>query len=302
MDKKTYSNKNETVYIQGGAVIDGWFWAEDAENIKFSGRGIMDGKKMEYLKYVPRDQGRKRFLEFENCKNIELDGFIIHRNPIWGIVPIGCENVKINNVKIISWGYGNDGIDIVSTRKVKISNCFVLSGNDCIAIKVIEGVDNVGDVDVTNSVFWNSQVGSGALEIGFGTRCEKMTGINFRNCDIIHVLGYAAAISIHNYYWASVENVTYEDIRMEDLRGSLVDLTINYTEKSHRRGYIKNIIFKDIKEVDGLFPSSVIQGFDKKHIVKNIRFENLTIHDQKIHNAFEGNIYIKNAKNINFKP
>jgi len=45
---------------------------------------------------------------------------------------------------------------------------------------------NVRDVLVRDSVFWNAEAGN-ALEIGFELRAEEVSGITWRNCDVIHV-------------------------------------------------------------------------------------------------------------------
>ena len=54
---------------------------------------------------------------------------------MWSIHPTNCEDVQIRGLNIRSTGGNGDGIDIDSCRRVRIENCDIASGDDCIAIK-----------------------------------------------------------------------------------------------------------------------------------------------------------------------
>lgn len=66
------------------------------------------------------------------------------------------------------------------------------------------------------------------------------------------------------------------------------------------RGHIKNIYFKNIQIVDGLFPFSIFCGFDDEHSVENVTIDGLYVHGKRITNAEDGKFYIENAKGIRF--
>jgi len=102
-----------------------------------------------------------------------------------------------------------------------------------------------------------------------------------------------------------VRNVTYENIRVEDIQeGRLVDLRVvndpKYNTQSGRS--IENIYFKDITyNGSGLRPSQII-GHNENRNVNNVTFENVKINGKKIMSAQEGDIIIgKHAKNVKFK-
>lgn len=322
----------ETVYIEGGAIVYGMISAENMSNIKISGRGILEGSCNTEL----RKTRKKRFIELKDCNDIFIEGIILVNSPTWQVVPINCENVSIRNIKIISNNGGDDGMDIVRSRKVTIDKCFVHTKDDCIAVKSAwDYPGHIGNegILVTNSVFWNTEWGN-ALEIGFELRADTMKNIVFRNCDVIHC-DDGAVFSIHNGDRSVVTNVLFEDIRVEDARQKLFDLAIFFSQysmdaprdqnerklryqngpwdgllhlpaelkKTHAqyRGQIKNIVFKDIQVVDGIFPFSVFCGFDENHLVENVLIENLTVHGRKIRNADEAKLTLEYAKNITFK-
>jgi len=333
-------NEGEVVYIAGGAVVEGAILANNANNIRVCGRGILDGTKMRDL----MGSRRMRFVQFSDCNNVEVEGIILSNSKTWQIMPANCNNVTIRNVKIVSDNGSDDGIDIVSTRNVTIQNCFVHTKDDCVVIKAFPGGPrypgrdantpgpDVNNVLVKDSVFWNSAWGN-ALEIGFELRASAVNNVTFKNCDIIHVED-GATFSIHNGDFATVSNIRFEDIRVEDSTQKLFDFAIflsQYSgdrprdpnlrqtrylhgawdgvwsvndeqrkEHSEKRGHIKNVYCKNISVVDGRTPFSIIYGFDDKHQVENVTFENLTIHGKTIKNAEDGQFWIENAKSIKF--
>jgi hypothetical protein len=334
-------NEGEVVYIAGGAVVEGAILANNANNIRVCGRGILDGTRMNEF----RRGRRMRFVQLSDCNNIEVEGIILSNSKTWQIMPFNCNGVTIRNVKIVSDSGSDDGIDIVSSRNVAVEKCFVHTKDDCVVIKAFGGGPNypgkdqrtagadVNNVVVRDCVFWNAAWGN-ALEIGFELRANSVSNVTFKNCDIIHVED-GATFSIHNGDLATVSNIRFEDIRVEDSAQKLFDFAIflsQYSadrpedpnlrqahylhgawdgvlsvnaeqrkEHSQYRGQIKDIYCGNIAVVDGRAPFSVIYGFDDKHRVENVMFENLTIYGRKIRSTDEGNFWIENALNVTFR-
>ena len=89
-------------------------------------------------------------------------------------------------------------------------------------------------------MFWNAEWGN-ALEIGFELLTPHVRNIVWRDCDIIRV-ETGAVFSIHNGDSAAVEDVRFENIRVEDARDKLVDFRVGLSiysqdcpERYHRR-------------------------------------------------------------------
>ena len=173
-----------------------------------------------------------------------------------------------------------------------------------------------------------------ALEIGFELRCQTVNSITFRHCDLFHV-DRGAALSIHNGDEATVENIVYDDIRVEDAPHKLIDLAVFWSqystdrpatqaertwqymhgvwdgvlrvpagqEAAHaaNRGRIRNVTFRNVAVTDGQFPYSVLHGYDAQHNVANIRFQNLTIHGRPIRSATAGHFSVENTAGIRWK-
>ncbi len=322
------------LYIEGGAYLKGSVRAKGAKNIRISGRGMIDGGQL------PQNT---RMVLLDHVDGASLEGIVLIDSRTWTVEPLFCQNLTIDNLKIVNWHTGSDGIDLVGTSHVTIKNCFVRANDDCIVIKTWAGDDlypkrkeagpDVDDITVTNSVFWNMPWGN-ALEIGFELRCKTIQNITFRNCDIIHV-ERGAAMSIHNGDFATVRNIRFDDIRIEDARHKLIDLAVFYSQYSvdrptdnadrakrykngvwdgvlwvypgeeatyaTHRGRIENIVFKDIRVVDGPVPFSVLAGFDGQHLVENVVIDRLVILGKKVTNAPMGKFSLEHTKGIKFR-
>lgn len=299
---------NDIVYIEEGAVVKGMISAENCRNISVLGRGILDGS---FLLRNNDRECRKRMIQFVNCENVLIEGITIFNGNNWHVVPIACRNVCIKNINIIAWEGTGDGIDVVGSEYVDISNCFIRTNDDCIAIKAVDyfheaGHKNVNNVVAEKCVLWNAEWGN-ALEIGYETRCDIISNIIFRDCDIIRCEfeGYQSGgtLTIHNGDRAHVSNVLCEDIRIEDSREKLIDIKILHSQysKDIARGQVSNITFKNISIVDGSFPVSIIRGFDAEHMIKDIVIENLRVNGTKITSATDAKMVIELSKNITFK-
>jgi polygalacturonase len=298
-----YLESGQTLYIDEDAVVYGSILAENADNISIKGRGVLNGSK--YPRYP---KSNETMISLINCNNVVIEGITVADGANWHVVPQGCSSIEMKNVNVVSFTNCGDGIDVTYSKDVTIDNCFIRSKDDCIAIKAHSyknGSGNVENVKITNSVFWNGEWGN-ALEIGYETTCESISNIVFKNCDVIHseFEGYESGgtFTIHNGDRAIVSNVLYEDIRVEDSQEKLIDIKILCSQYSRdeERGQVNNIRFKNIKIVDGLFPVSIIRGYDGNHLINDILIEDLYFRDKKITSTNEAKMVVEISKGVRF--
>ena len=233
---------NQTLLIDEGAVVYACIRAIDAENIKILGRGILDNSRnrerilfdanSENNSEAIRNAVRKHTIQLEYCTNAEIDGITIRDSLVYNIRPIGCEDLRIKNVKIIGcWRYNSDGIDMHNCKNVHISDCFLRTFDDSICVKGFDcyysgdvevavraamyrngkAYDVFKNVVVENCVIWNDW--GKCLEIGAETRAEEICNITFRNCDLIHLTG--PALDCMNVDYADVHDIAFSDINIE---------------------------------------------------------------------------------------
>ncbi len=113
---------------------------EGLKNIAVTGRGIIDGRgemwwKLHRTKTL--DAPRPRLISFANSTNVLIEGLTLTNSPAWTINPVRCENVTVDKVTISNPpdSPNTDGINPDACRDVRIANCRIDVGDDCITIK-----------------------------------------------------------------------------------------------------------------------------------------------------------------------
>ena len=165
---------------------------EDLENVTITGRGVLNGqgqpwrdaqrqtnaarraaglheREPENPPGSPLKWPRPRMINLYRSKNILISGISILDSPSWNVHPVLCENITMDGLTIVSPkdSLNTDGIDPESCRQVRISNCYISTGDDCIILKsgykYEEGKTLVPtqDVTITNCVFGFGQCGVG---------------------------------------------------------------------------------------------------------------------------------------------
>ena len=110
------------------------------KNITITGRGTLDGQGAFWWKSFREKtlaHPRPRLIGFADCQNVLIEGVTLTNSPAWTINPVRCENVNVRGVTIINPpdSPNTDGINPDSCRLVRISDCYVSVGDDCITIK-----------------------------------------------------------------------------------------------------------------------------------------------------------------------
>jgi hypothetical protein len=300
---------NQTLYIEGGAVVKGCLHTIGTQNVTVRGRGVFDGS------YYQRGRDSRRSILFEHCTNVRVQDIIMIEPSVWMLVLHGCRDVHVSNLKEIGEVIGSDGIDIVSSSDVLVEGCFLRNNDDCVVIKAFDSRhspasaiknNDVENVQVRDCVFINDR-GGNAIEIGYELRAEQVRGITFRNCDILSVHGHGAAFSIHNGDRAIVNDVLFEDIRVEHYYDKLVDFRVLHSQwnRDERRGQIRDITLRNIKAMPAIYnegyTTSLIGGYDAEHTVEGVVFENFYLGDKKINNPDELDLYLKHATGVDFR-
>src|SRR3984957_4905458 len=150
---------------------------EDLENIAITGRGTIDGggrmwwdlfndKKLSHV--------RPRLIRVVNCRNVLIDGITLTNSGFWTLNPVACDNVTISRVTVKNPADSpnTDGINPDSCSNVRISDCYIDVGDDCVTIK--SGSEEDGRISPPpseNTTITNCNMlhGHGAVVIGSET-------------------------------------------------------------------------------------------------------------------------------------
>lgn len=320
---------NQTVFVDYGAIVYTCIDAENAENIKILGRGMLDNSRnKEKILFDLEKSGdgnvdvgnslRLNTIRFTNCRNIVVDGITIRDSLVYNVTTFGCEDVVVDNVKIIGcWRYNSDGIDLHNSTRCVIKNCFVRTYDDAICIKAHDNFPQIcGDTLVENCVVWCDW--GRCLEIGAETRAEEIRNITFHGCDLIRSTDIA--MDVQNVDYADVHDIIFDDIRAEfddccqrpqmqkddeakfvvdpnskympSLITSIIYKHHEYSSSADRRGINRHIQFKNIKVYSNRMPPSKLAGYDEKHQSSDIHIDGLYLNGKKISSLDEANLKI----------
>jgi Glycosyl hydrolases family 28 len=331
----------ESVYLEKGSWVKGNITAVKARNITISGRGVLDGdfatpEPPPGAKKAQSYGGNRNMIRLEDVQNARIEGITIVNSKTWTVFLRRTKGIRISGVNILNAGSpcATDGIDVVSSSDVLIEDIFIRTNDDNIAVKNLDSAERVSDITVRRAVFWNEKCGN-AVEIGFELRTGVLENIRFEDIDIIRV-ERGAAISIHNGDSATVKNVVFDNLRVEDARHKLIDFAIVWgaygkdrpasredrqkmsdrggawdavmrappeVRKEHAvfRGHVENIMVRNLHVVEGPFPFSVIAGYDEAHLVKGVTIENLRVGGKRIRTAKEAKLSSEFAPGLRFR-
>ena len=307
---EVHLQSGQRYYLAGGAYVYGNFVGDDVENVKIYGRGILNREQDDPEKYPS-------FVWLNHCRDITLDGLTLLGDAKgWCVTQRWCEALRYRNLKIVVTGPNTDGFDILSCRDVLLEDSFIRNWDDCVTLKAQptqKGENfNTENVTVKNCVFWADL--AQALEIGYETNCERIGDILWQDIDVIHTY-HNAAISIHNTGYAVVENVRYEDIRVEafdpafgasDLgeEPRLIDFYVGRSQYTADggSGRVRNIVFSGltVSTKNGGNPLSVMRGADTEHNIDGVTFLQFTIDGMPVSDALRANLTAANTYHVSF--
>ncbi len=120
-----------------------------AENVSITGSGTLDGQGKVWWDEIDAGRGGNRpvLVYFVDCERVLLQGVKLLNSPCWTVLPLLCRNVSIRGITIQNpWKpYHNcDGIDIHSCRNVRVSDCYVDTGDDGICLKTVPDFGMIG--------------------------------------------------------------------------------------------------------------------------------------------------------------
>lgn len=276
LDLINITDDNTTVYLEEGATLYGNIHAENCNNLKIFGYGKIT------MERIPRDGTRFYALQLLNCKNVEVKDIMITDSCSWTFKVSGCDDVLIDNVKIIGSRGNSDGIDVCGSRNVTVQNIFTRTWDDSFVVKALD-TGNLENIVYKDSILWNDF--ARPIEIGVEVRAEYARNIMFDNIDIIHSPTGYPLMGIHHGDRAKIRNITFKNIRIEDTPGAqLFDIRITNSvwNKDKDMGDIDGVTIQNISYIgkpgmDFSLSKSRLQGYDKDHSIRNVTIDNIQL-------------------------
>jgi hypothetical protein len=275
---------NQTLYIAGGAVVQGGVRLEGT-NITVRGRGILCGWPWEKYK------GPTRYLiDMEKCRGVAIRDIILRASWSWTMVAGGCEDVAVRNVKWCCSRYLNDdGFDIVNSRRVEMTDCFVRTMDDCVAVKGM-GYDRAPceDIVVDRCVLWTDA--ANIFRVGYESIATTMRNLYASNCDVPHL---SRDMRPPTEYWVNtlfyiqpaadmpMGKLSFADFRIDDTRDGSVFLRATPMRcDTKTAGSLFDCTFRNIRFAAAKDTSALIYvaGESPSNRVDNLFFLGVTPH------------------------
>jgi len=223
----------------------------DLHNVTLTGRGLLATDNAEWLKIMPRlnasgdDPGtafgtnwehllqdlevktpapdedyqkaapelRPSFVRFMDCTNVLVEGIHFVGSSMWTIHLLYTDNAAVRNVIIETYpGVHTDGIAVDSSRNVRISDCYIDTGDDGIVLKSGKDAD--------------------------GRRVNRPTeNVSIANCTVHHAHG---AVTLGSEISGGIRNVVADNITCD---GTQIGIRIK--SRRGRGGMVEDVRFNN---------------------------------------------------------
>ncbi len=274
-------------------------FAENAENIRLTGGGKINGNGEEFVlpaaekhpfsplekfntyERVIKARKRIRFSKgghrlhlvcFNACKNLEIENITLYNSANWTCCINECSEVNIRNTVIDNNIHtaNTDGIDIVSSQNVNIEKAFIATADDGICIKTFTKpayMINIKDCEVIS--FAN------CFKIGTETKSDirkvyLSSSVFYMPRDIV---GGYAGIAVESADGANISDVHIKDIEMFGVSSVfLIWLGRRLRDTQNGPGSVKNIDIEKVYAYDIELPSAVTgcTFMDKEYCVQDL--------------------------------
>ena len=208
--------------------------ATDLTGVSVEGEGTIDGSGEEWveiarqarLQQVPDPAaprlGRPRLLCFQNCRKARIANLQLRNQAVWCLHILYCTGVVAENLTIQAAHNipSSDGIDIDSSRDVRISGCDIDVNDDCISIKSGKDADGLRvnwpseDILIEKTRFG---YGHGGVAMGSETS-GGIRRVEVRNCVAEADNWGRIRFKSQPSRGGGVEDITYRDMVLRNTR------------------------------------------------------------------------------------
>jgi len=222
------------------------------------GNGTIDGQGDIWWKKFKANKlnnTRPYLIEIMNSNQVQISNLTMLNSPSWHVHPVYCKNVIVDGLTIIAPVDvpNTDGINPDSCTNTRIRDCYIVSGDDCIAVK--SGWDEYG--------------------IRFGMPTQHLS-IKRLTC----ISPDSAVIALGSEMSGGIQ-----DVRAEDITAINSQSGVRIKTAPGRGAYVKDIYVKNFKMytmkyafwMAGNYNSHPDLGFDPKAlpVIQNINYRDM---------------------------
>lgn len=324
------ANADEKVYIKsafrqnpGEGTI--WIGGENLQNVTISGSGYINGNGISFMGKELDDSyelkpfnildPRPHVLTIVGGSNIRIKDVRIGNSAYWTIHLVGCNDVVISGITLLNSlkVRNSDGIDLDHSKNVRISDCYIESGDDCICLKNRREYEEFGsceNITVTNCTMTSR---SCAIKIG-SENMDTIRQVLFNNCiiknsnrgvgiqnrdegvvsDVIFSNMIIEGHLFSDVWWGKAEPIYITAYRRAKINHKDANWRFPKGATEGRVGEVKNIYFTNIKctSENGVYVSA--ESADK---ISNIVFDEVDLMLNKT-TGIAGGVYDRRPANV----
>jgi polygalacturonase len=193
-------------------------YGEDLNHISITGHGTINGNggsfkvsnELRKANLFDSFKMRPYIIRMINCENVTVKEITINDSPMWVQHYLACRYVNIDGITINSRvNDNNDGIDIDACENVRISNCYITSGDDAIVLKTTT------DRPCRNVTISNCVLSSNCNAFKLGTESNgDFHNISLNNCTIYDTR--LAAVALEMVDGGSLNNVSVSNVNIDN--------------------------------------------------------------------------------------
>jgi polygalacturonase len=282
---------NITIHLDNGATLLGspdlkdypkrpvFIYGEQLRNVAFGGKGIIDGNGKAFFNDDWTHKARPEpWIKFYDSHQITFRDIQLLNSPAHVLDFTECDGVNIDGINISNdmRSPNTDGIDIRNTRNVRISNCYIETGDDAICLKT--SYKSTAPKYFTENVVVNNCIlksDDAALKLGTGSAYLTRNCI-FSNC-VIQDTRFAIALFMEE--GGRIENYQFNNIIIQGKSRHKTEypiyIDIDKKKQEYSFGTIQGVRFNNITiETRG----NILIGGQKSAWVEDIVLENIKLH------------------------
>ena len=281
----------------------------DLENVAITGQGTLDGNGAVWLEAWGKTQElreklgvkgrepenppgsplpwpRPRVINLYRSRKVLIRGLTIHDSPSWTVHPVLCDDVYIHGLTILNppHSWNTDGIDPESCSNVRISDCYISTGDDCIMLKSgYKQIPGKPFLPTENVAVTNCTFNAGGCGVGIGS--ETAGGV--RNVAISNCVCDGTTCGL--YFRTArgrgnvVENVSAVNVVMRNLEETGIVVSMFYEDEDRNNAHtvdVRTPLFRNFHcsdlLLDGAKAAVVIEGLPESPI-QRLSLENVFV-------------------------
>lgn len=289
----------ESVYIAGGAVIEGsFFFPYPTSNVSIKGRGILCMGEWIHESADLSFLGTHSAIKGNSVSNLVIEGITIANSCGWTIPIYNSDQLthdnQFRNIKMVSWNGNTDGIWVNGKNHI-IDDCFIFNNDD------IFMSHSASNCKISNIVAWG---GTWGRFYWAGSMQGSTSDMTFENINLIGKESGVALILVDGSMTTpiTINNISFKNMNIEEHPSTSsyntnkfimlsatgnksinnwvfenVNLLTRNTDEGDfygtSNGLINGIKFKNFKIGGVLMSNLEVAGMDRNTFATNITFE-----------------------------